>query len=901
MSVATPVVGVRRRLNPFLFPSEVDVWLILLVAALVGASLELFAWIHLATVSQAQAQQAACLNVGLPTSAVQAQVTWLALLEKCQGTFDHAKALWMFGGAVLVLLVATLVYRLSPAVMIRRSGYVKLEPRDAGEIMGVLEGLSREAELRRTPTFLVSPNSGAAVGMAMGTSRHPYVVLMAGLLQRYRRDPVAFAAVVRHELAHLRNGDVGKTYFAVATWWAFILAALVPFAAAMLLHPSFSGRVLWDLGWRTAALALIVYLTRSAVLRQRELYADVRASVWDGPGGGLRQLLTAMKPPPATLLRRYFGKHPLPEDRQRVVDDTDSLFRIGFWTVFGAGLTFALAFPNITAMLVAAFTGISGAVTGLATVLIASTLAALILAPLTVGVVGLGLWRATFGSVMRGRRAPSVAIPAVALALGTALGGVLSYESAGGLSGVSIAALVAYGLLYIVWVGLMLGLYAALLEWIKAGALPWLQAIAIRRDARRGAVLGLAIATALVSGTLGLLFDYRSFIQLGRQVFGTAEVGIGLVTLVIIAGLLLVQPLLVPAGLSLWAFPFSSTLLRARTQPPANVDLYLETGPAETPLVTSSPFQRGYALRAGIVAAIAGWILLLIHALLNARSWEPGVVLPLAAMVLPQGIVAVLVARRVSILPVLHGLMAASVAGLLIAVGYEAAKILLAHRDLGGSLSAGSLVVNAGTVVALPAAWLSARWTRWQRGASGARGLTATVAWAAVTCVAIVVVGAAAGVAVDVIDFPPLDQAEAAMLVTITSPSLPQFSGELGVPSTADRFVAFAGSQNQHTVTLNVTCQYAEHANPNVCRAGVLPDGTVILFVASKLQVDAFAIAPNTTTGAQVIAGARTTGSLLLKGSFMVVNRTNIGGSASLLASLGVKQIFVLQPVSSGS
>ena len=145
-----------------------------------------------------------------------------------------------------------------------------------------------------------------------------------------------------------------------------------------------------------------------------------------------------MKPRPATLLRRLFAKHPRPQERQAAVDDTDSLFAIGFRAVFGAGLTFALAFPNVAAMLVAAFTGVSGAVTGLTTVLIASTLAALILAPLTVGVVGLGLWRATFGSVMRGRRSPPVAILAVALALGTALGGLLSYESAGGMSGASM-------------------------------------------------------------------------------------------------------------------------------------------------------------------------------------------------------------------------------------------------------------------------------------------------------------------------------------------------------------------------------------------------------------------------------------------------------------------------------
>ena len=41
------------------------------------------------------------------------------------------------------------------------------------------------------------------------------------------------------------------------------------------------------IGWRIVPLAALVYLTGAAILRARELYADVRASVWDGPDGAL--------------------------------------------------------------------------------------------------------------------------------------------------------------------------------------------------------------------------------------------------------------------------------------------------------------------------------------------------------------------------------------------------------------------------------------------------------------------------------------------------------------------------------------------------------------------------------------------------------------------------------------
>ena len=179
--------------------------------------------------------------------------------------------------------------------------------------------------------------------------------------------------------------------------------------------------------------------------------------------------------------------------------------------------------------------------------------------------------------------------------------------------------------------------------------------------------------------------------------------------------------------------------------------------------------------------------------------------------------------------------------------------------------------------------------------------MTATTAWVAATGTTIILAGAATGVTAGLIAFSPLDQAEAAMLATIAGPSQPQFSGELGVQSTADKFVAFAGSQNQHTVTLDVTCQYTAQAKPNICRAHVSPNGTVILIVTLTSELDAFGISPN-VSGTQVIQGARAEGSLLLKGSFLVVNGMSFVGGANGPASIGVKQLFLLEaPVSSGS
>ena len=106
---------------------------------------------------------------------------------------------------------------------------------------------------------------------------------MGGLVTRQLADPPAFRAVVRHELAHLRNRDVDLTYATVSLWYAFLLVGVLPFALVVCGRGQSTRSSPWAGGCsRSPAL---VYLTRNAVLRAREVFADVRASVPDGPPG----------------------------------------------------------------------------------------------------------------------------------------------------------------------------------------------------------------------------------------------------------------------------------------------------------------------------------------------------------------------------------------------------------------------------------------------------------------------------------------------------------------------------------------------------------------------------------------------------------------------------------------
>ena len=100
---------------------------------------------------------------------------------------------------------------------------------------------------------------------------------------------------------------------------------------------------------RLAALALaaLVYLTRNAVLRAREVYADVRASVPDGPQGALRRILAGLPRQPRLVWRRLWSVHPDPETRLAAVNDTRRLFPLGLLVAFGTGVATTIAYESL--------------------------------------------------------------------------------------------------------------------------------------------------------------------------------------------------------------------------------------------------------------------------------------------------------------------------------------------------------------------------------------------------------------------------------------------------------------------------------------------------------------------------------------------------------------------------
>ncbi len=310
MSAGAAAPERRPRLNPFAFPSDTAFRFGLLVTAVIGANLYVWEWI--ATVF-ADKPRVVVRRGGLPVRSEPRQLTTPKPIRvrrtglslpgvvdarrnrrpAARGRRDHARA------PALDHSPATLAATDARG----RAGGARRGPR-AGERAGDPRAATSLEPARcvagRTRFRPPRPLLGRARREASSSSRRP--------------TRPAFRAILRHELAHIRNRDVGITYFTIAIWYAFLLVAVLPFALTLLDEGVGS---IFSVTWRLLVLAALVYLTRNAVLRSREVYADVRASVSDGPDGALRRVLAELPRPAAGLLGTRAARAPRPESPAR--------------------------------------------------------------------------------------------------------------------------------------------------------------------------------------------------------------------------------------------------------------------------------------------------------------------------------------------------------------------------------------------------------------------------------------------------------------------------------------------------------------------------------------------------------------------------------------------------------
>ena len=213
----------------------------------------------------------------------------------------------------------------------RRRRLQPLTPEDAPAALDAVRELARERG-SPAPRLLWNPLDASPGGLAFGHPGRYSVALTGGLLVRQATDPPAFARSSGTSSRTSATETSASRTSRSRSGTRSSLVAVLPFALTL-----FDEGVGYDLQrhLEAARARALVYLTRNAVLRSREVYADVRASVSDGPDGALRRVLAELPAAGCGVARKRCGAcTPTRVAGFAAVDDTRPLFPLGAVVAF---------------------------------------------------------------------------------------------------------------------------------------------------------------------------------------------------------------------------------------------------------------------------------------------------------------------------------------------------------------------------------------------------------------------------------------------------------------------------------------------------------------------------------------------------------------------------------------
>ena len=203
----------------------------------------------------------------------------------------------------------------------------------------------------------------SANARAFGTGLKNYIKLDAGLAMIKIKAGDVFRAIVGHEIGHVINKDIPKTYIAVVIWYSvaglFVIPLFITLGIVFLqgifekalpdgLDASEIRRILTvnipflikPLLQLLLLLTLIIFF-RNRVLRSREFYADLRSADM-GNRDGLLKILNSDRTEKPGFIRRLLTFHPSSDERAKVVVNPLLLFRTDHLASFFTGVLSAV-------------------------------------------------------------------------------------------------------------------------------------------------------------------------------------------------------------------------------------------------------------------------------------------------------------------------------------------------------------------------------------------------------------------------------------------------------------------------------------------------------------------------------------------------------------------------------
>lgn len=358
MAAADPTRA--SRLNPLAFPAETDVRFVMLMVAAIALTVVLSNALRYAL---SGAENSFSQRITSPDSELDDETYFRQVREESiRSAVDAGVVVLTSAGMVLVLVaVAWRSYRRHPARLRRRCQLAVLAADQDPKFQQAVHSLARGAGVTPPPRIEVSQSLRSSGGQAFGWRGNYALRLDGGLRVVLRKAPDQFRAIVLHELGHIANRDVGRTYFAQSIWSTFTLLILAPLVLALLallirrlpLGVDLNKLLTVNLPplllilLQACGILALVAMIRASLLRVREFYADWRAATW-----GAREPLSGVMR--VNLQKSPLGKrnpwrlHPTAQERLLNLEQPGRLFRTSLELALLSGMLFGITLEGTT-------------------------------------------------------------------------------------------------------------------------------------------------------------------------------------------------------------------------------------------------------------------------------------------------------------------------------------------------------------------------------------------------------------------------------------------------------------------------------------------------------------------------------------------------------------------------
>ena len=190
-----------QRLNPFAFPPETNAFFTLLAITAPVWMLELGQ-----TVGRS-------LGVVKETDFLAIAVS---LEEQGLLVMEPEELLLPFTLVLLVVLTAIVIFLSHPLRIRHKKKLRQIVRKDDPKFIDAIQELVELSEVSPSPRIELTTSSPSVDGQAFGLWRNYSIRLGSQFRLLLRQDAGSFQAIILHELAHIANADVSRTYFTQA-------------------------------------------------------------------------------------------------------------------------------------------------------------------------------------------------------------------------------------------------------------------------------------------------------------------------------------------------------------------------------------------------------------------------------------------------------------------------------------------------------------------------------------------------------------------------------------------------------------------------------------------------------------------------------------------------------------